>query len=201
MFDARMGRGWIVIAVTAVIGLAAAPGCGSSDDGNASGQAQADRATSDNPTNAVVDDTSTGGSDRDQILAVLDGIQADFIAERARAYCAKLTDAGRRQIVAFGRPYGHTGGCVGVIAKLAAMTKQARVKQKPTKLLAVKVDGDQAVAKVSNGGRPPEAMAFVREDGEWRIPNPGFTNEAPPKKPKAVDLDKELEKLVRQQGD
>jgi hypothetical protein len=115
-------------------------------------------------------------SDRAQIRQVMDDVQAAFVAVDGRAYCSMLAPAGRLQVERFGRSFQHGDDCVETINTVAAMTRDAGAKQRPTKILSVRIHGDRAVATISNGGRPPEPMRFVKVDGQWRVPDPGFTN-------------------------
>jgi hypothetical protein len=56
-------------------------------------------------------------------------------------------------------------------------------------VLSVRVDGDRATARVSDGGRPSQPMTFVKIDGDWKLPDPGLraalsgdTKPPPPKR-------------------
>lgn len=174
----------------AAIGLAA---CGSGDDDGDGARAQtASGATGD----AAAMDTQQGGDagagsaadpapvgDRGQIRRLLDEAQAAYIAGDGSGYCEMLTASGQEQIVRFAKAYGVADTCEQFIATTSQATKNAGIKQKPTKILAIKLDGDRARATVSDGGRPPQPFAFVKQEGVWKIPDPGFDDIFDQKRP------------------
>jgi len=123
---------------------------------------------------ACGDDGGAIGDDRAQIEQVLDGVQADFVSGDSDAYCAKLTARARAQVAEYGRLSERGRTCEETIRKGSQLTRDAGIVQRLTKLLSVRVHGDRAVAKVSNGGRPPEPMRFVRRGGDWKIPDTGY---------------------------
>lgn len=177
--------GWTRLAVLAAAGALAfvAPGCGDSDDDNgdsAGGSAAAE--TSNGGANGDGGGASSGSSastsghtgQEAEIDEVLLGIQDDFDQIDGASYCSRLTEAGVRQVEKFGKAYGHGNDCAKIIDTVAKNTRDAGVEQRPSRLISVKFKGDRAVATIRNGKRPPEPMIFVKEDGEWKIPDPGF---------------------------
>ncbi len=173
MIDGRFSIRAIALVAVAVFALAAGA-CGSDDDGDGAGDGAGDRASETGADFEKSSDFAATGSDEQQIEQVLDGIQADFVNVDGAAYCDKVIPAERREIEAFGRNYRHGTTCVGVVNNLARETNKTGVKQNPTKLLSVRVNGSRATAKVSNGGRPPEPLAFRKMGGEWKLVESGF---------------------------
>lgn len=154
-------RAMTAVLVALLAGLVSLAGCG--DDNGDGDNAKADSSSESRPSD-----------DKAQIEWVLDGIQADFDNLDPQAYCAKLTDGGKAKVVQFASQYGHGSTCVKAIGSMARLTAETATKQKPTKLLKVEIYGDQAAATISNGGRKPEGMLFVKQGQEWKIPDPGF---------------------------
>lgn len=157
-------------AACALMGAALIAGaCGSDDDdGGSQGAAQADSSGGGSEFVAT-------GSDSQQIRQVLHGIQEDFDNVDGKAFCDKVVEADQRDIAAFGRNYDKGKTCVDVIETTGAEARAKRVVQKPTKPLAdPQVNGDRARVRVSNGGRPPEWMAFRKVDGEWKVVDAGL---------------------------
>jgi hypothetical protein len=168
-------QGWFLtvrgVAACALAGAALVTGACGSDDGDDGGDgAQARPATNGESREFV----ATGG-DAQQIRQVLHEAQEDFDRGDGEAFCDKLVPADRRDVAAFGRAIGNGTTCVGTIEKTAAEAKAKRIVQKPTVLVArAQVDGDRARMRVSNGGRPPEWMAFRRIGGEWKVVDAGL---------------------------
>jgi hypothetical protein len=164
----------MAVAVALAVG-GVAVGCGSDDDGNGGGSQAAGAAES--PAAGGEDGGAkfvATGSDDEQIEQVLHQIQEDFDDVNGEGYCDKVVAAEQRDIVGFGENFGKGSTCSGVIDKVAQEALDRGVVQKPTKLLFVRVDGDRARARVSNGGRPPEWMPFVRRGGQWKVVESGF---------------------------
>lgn len=162
----------VPLIVLATIALTAGPtACGSSDDDGSEAQGQAAGST----TKAVADDDAAAhaGSDKEQVRWLLDALQADFIAGDATGYCSKLTAAGRKQLADVSKSFGRGPSCVEYIAQTSKMTRESGIEQRPTELLSVRIRGNRAVATVSDGGRPPEPLVFVKRDGRWKLPDPG----------------------------
>lgn len=165
--------------LTATVALAVATvgaACGSDDNdsaGDNAGQAQAG-GTESRAADGTTADTRPTGGDKAQIRHVMQKIQADYIAGDAPAYCAALTAAGRKQVADVGKTLGLPADCEQFIAKTSKMSRDSGIEQKPTKVLRIAVDGNQATATISDGGRPPQPLAFVKQDGEWKLPDPGL---------------------------
>lgn len=141
--------------------------CGSEDD---DGGAQAGSSEAGGGSEFVAT-----GSDEQQIRQVLRGIQEDFDNVDGAAFCDKVVEADQREIVQFGRNFNKGKTCVEVIETAAAEARAKDVEQRPTvPLSSPKVNGDRARVRVSNGGRPPEWMAFRKVEGEWKIVDSGL---------------------------
>jgi hypothetical protein len=148
--------------IAVVLGASAVAGCGSDDDGDASG--------SEGDTTEFV----ATGSDEQQIEQVLVGIQKDYDNVDGAAYCAKVTEKEQRDIVGFGRNFGRGTTCINVINRVARETRAAGVVQKPTRFISARVNGNRARVRVKNGPRKPEWEIFVKEDGDWKMVDSGF---------------------------
>jgi hypothetical protein len=183
--DRSVRRGvFAPLALVLVVLLLGAAGCGDSEDGGGDGGGSADAAdssTGGGETSSGGDSSSAGDANKRKFTGdaagvneALVGIQDDFDNVDGESYCDRLTPAGIKQVETFGKSYGAGTECVQIMNTVADNTRKAGVEQKPSVLLKVKVDGDRAVATISNGGRPPEPMVFVKHDGEWKIPDPGF---------------------------
>lgn len=162
------------LTATAVALALGAAACGDDNDaGNDGGDGRA----------GAADGAGAGKSDGGQefsgreaeINEVLVGVQDAFVELDGAGYCEKLAPAGIRQVERFGKAFAYGDQCAEIIDAASKATRDAGVKQKPTKLISVKFRGDRAIATVSNGGRPPEPMTFVNHDGNWKIPDPGFS--------------------------
>lgn len=144
-------------------------GCGSGDEGATDGG------------NANASDAAAngdGGNSRHtgqaaEIDKVLQANQSDFVDGDGEGFCSRLAPAGRRQVETVGRMFRIGRRCEPIIAELSRRSQE--LKQKPTKLLSVEIDGDRATAVVSDGGRKPQKLVFVKQDGTWKMPDPGFS--------------------------
>jgi hypothetical protein len=198
MFLNSLTRPTVLIAALAALAFTPA-GCGSDDDDDAgqagAAQTQPAKPASGNGGDATRDD-AVPRSDAGQIRQLLADAQLDYLEGNAEAYCARLTAAGRAQVANFGRAYQQGDTCQEVIRKTSATAGETGLKQKPTKLLSVKVNGDIAVAQVSDGGRPPQPLRFVKHADGWKIPNPGFSTNPKPATP--IELEKDPRKRVKQ---
>lgn len=149
-----------VVVLTVGVGVVLAGwGCGS-DPENDSVKTTSSRAA---PTN-----------DEEQIKAVLREIQEDYDAGDGEAYCRKLIEGERQEVAAFGRNFGRGSSCVETIRTSSMIGGDKEVKQNPTILVSVRVEGERAVAEVRNGGRPPESMIFLKRGSEWKVVESGF---------------------------
>jgi hypothetical protein len=155
------------VSACALVGAALILGaCGSEDDGGA----QAGSSEAGDGSEFVAT-----GSDEQQIRQVLRGIQEDFDNVDGAAFCDKVVESDQREIVRFGRNYNKGKTCVEVIETTGAEARATGVEQRPTvPLSSPQVTGDRARVRVSNGGRPPEWMAFRKVEGEWKIVDSGL---------------------------
>jgi hypothetical protein len=166
----RRSRAWtLAILLVAVGSVPIGAGCGSDDDAGGGGQSAADATSSDAPKQEV-----PSGTDKEQIAAIVQGIQDDFNRADGAAFCDKVVKAEQEEIVAFGRNWNKGSNCADVMSTTARQTNESGVKQKPTKFISAQVNGRRGRARVSNGGRPPEWMVFVKEDGEWKLVESGI---------------------------
>lgn len=154
-----------VAALTAAALATGTAACGSDEGGDAgTGQAK-----SKGPTPKPLT-----GNDEQQVRQLVKNVQIYFIKGDGENYCESLTAAGRKMVGEVGRPYRMGNTCEEFISRTAELTRKAKVKQKPTKLLAVQVRGDKAIAIVSDGGRKAQPVDLVKINGEWKIPDPGI---------------------------
>lgn len=168
MEGATMRRSAAAAATLAAMLALAAAGCGDNGDDNGNAAAGGGGQAADGAGGEL-----TGREA--EVNEALVGIQDDFVAVDGASYCDRLAPAGIRQVEDFGRAYGYdSGDCVKVVNTIAKNTRDSGIKQRPTKLISVKFDGDRAIATIRNGRRPREEMIFVNQAGEWKIPDPGF---------------------------
>ena len=170
MSDTRCARAHTCLVALLSLTLAAGTAACGSGDNDGGAKAEADNATvsSDGAPAAA-----NRGNDKAQLRQLLDDLQADYIAGRAEAYCSRLTAAGREQFAEVARDYEHGETCEDFVTVTSKLTRESVVKQLPTVVLGVRVNGDRATLRVSDGGRPPQNMKFVKIGGEWKLPDPG----------------------------
>jgi hypothetical protein len=135
------------------LAFAAAPGCGSDDDGG------------------------SAASEEDRIKQVFDDWQASFIAGDGDAVCSRLTASGQQEIVAAKQSApgaGPNASCEEVVRAIVKESNEAGLEQQPSRAVSVRIDGDTATAMVSDAGREPQPVKLVKQDGEWKLPSAGF---------------------------
>ncbi len=100
-----------------------------------------------------------------EIEATFKKFEDEFQSGNAAAACGHLSSSGQRDAAAL------TGGsdetCVDALKAFGRGV--SGLEQKPSRILSVEVDGNSAVASVSDAGRPPVDVPFVREGGEWKL--------------------------------
>lgn len=120
------------------------------------------------------DDPSTGksrtaGDPSAEIRAAFKSFEADLQAGKAESACAQMTRAGQQAAARLGGADG--GSCVKTIQAFAQGAGE--LEQKPSRIVSVTVNGDKAVAKVSDAGRTPVDLPFAKEGGEWKLASLG----------------------------
>lgn len=202
MSDLRFSIRAVAWTVALALSLTAlAVGCGSDDDGGGGGgqggAAQAEGSGAEPASNSGSGEEVVAGGPKEQIRATLEAIQQDFIDLDAESYCSRLSQSARAEVARFGKTYGHGDSCVEAIDRTSRLTKKAGVEQKPTKLLSfIEVKGNQAFAKVSNGGREAEALPFLKEGGKWRLAESGLDDAKVQKKYK-LDIQEQVDWMRR----
>jgi hypothetical protein len=162
---------FVVLAVVTV-SMLACWGCASeNEDGGAETPTAVD-VSSKRPPRHDADDAPAG--DKEQIRALLRDIQADYDAGDGRAYCDKLIVAERREVAAFGRNFNRGQTCESTIRTSSKIGNERDLEQRRTTFVAARIKGRRAIARVSNGGRAPELMVFLKRGGEWKIVESGF---------------------------
>jgi hypothetical protein len=100
-----------------------------------------------------------------EIEATFKGFEEDFQSGDAAGACARLSTSGQRDAANL------TGGSDSTCVE--ALTEFGRgvdgLEQKPSRIVSVKVNGSNAVAKISDAGRPAIEVPFTREGGEWKL--------------------------------
>ena len=132
--------------------LSAAPGCGSEDSGGS-------------------------GSEEQRIKEVFAQWQEDFTTGKGPETCARLTESGRKELLAYRDVSGYIdrdATCAEVVSSIIKGTDEAGVEQQPAKVLSAKVNGNTAIAQVSDAGRPAVPVRLVKQGGEWKRPSAGF---------------------------
>lgn len=123
------------------------------------------------------DDSSGSASEEDRVKQIFDDWQDDFTTGKGEETCARLTKSGRDELLAYRDAAGSIdpdATCPEIVSAIIRATDKAGVKQQPAKAVSVRVDGDKAVAQVSDAGRPPVPVRLVKEDGKWKLPSAGF---------------------------
>lgn len=123
------------------------------------------------------DDSESAASQEDQIKQIFDDWQASFIAGDGDAVCSRMTAAGKREIIAAKASApgaGPSPSCEAVVRAIIRESNEAGLKQQPSRAVSVRINGDKATAMVSDAGRKPQPVQFVKEDGEWKLPTAGF---------------------------
>lgn len=122
------------------------------------------------------DGAATPASDRDDKEAVANtftSFEAEFHAGEVERACERITDEAVVDLAELtGVP---ERDCLALLGRFAESIDE--IEQEPSKVRSVRVDGDRAVAAISDAGRTPVPVRFVREDGGWKIskipPNDG----------------------------
>jgi hypothetical protein len=148
------------------LGLSA---CGSANDDGDSGSA----ATQDEPVAATTADENSG-TPKEQVVAALEGFRKDFIAGDGKSFCNRLTPAGRQDAIEFSRQINRGPTCEAMVRETAKMTRESGASQPKMKIASVKIDGNKATAIVRAAGRST-TFKLVNRDGQWKIPDPGFS--------------------------
>jgi hypothetical protein len=141
-----------VPALALALVLSAAPGCGSDDSGGS-------------------------GTEEERIKEVFAQWQEDFTTGKGPETCARLTDSGRKELLAYRDVAGYIdrdATCAEVVSSIIEGTEDAGVEQKPAKVLSAKVSGNTAIAQVSDAGRPAVPVRLIKQNGEWKLPSAGF---------------------------
>jgi hypothetical protein len=142
----------VVPALALALLLSVAPGCGSDDSGGT-------------------------GSEEDRIKEVFAQWQEDFTSGNGEATCARLTKSGRDEMLAYkdlSVGIDPDADCAEVVSSIVKATEKAGVEQQPAKVVSAKVDGNTAIAQVSDAGRRAVPVRLVKQDGEWKLPSAGF---------------------------
>lgn len=154
MSRGRRWRRYVVMAIAVTAASVALAACGS--DG---GDPPAD-------TNAKA-----------EIRQVVEDYQDYFLARDGDAVCAQLAASGQREVVKFGRDTGLAGSGASCSEVVRVMSRGAKkIEQQRSKTLSVEVNGDEATAMVSDGGRPAQPSEFVKVDGAWKMRSAGLQN-------------------------
>jgi hypothetical protein len=156
----------ILLATALALGVTA---CGDSDDSGGSSGAAA--STDEGGTSA----NGAKPSDEQQIRTTFRAVTDSFESGDGKTFCASVTPAALKQVesLAIGL---QVEGCEAMIAQLAKQTKAANVKQRPAKVVSVKVKGRRATMVIRDGGRPPSSVRFRKVDGMWQLSDPGITS-------------------------
>lgn len=124
-----------------------------------------------------------------EVSQAIDRLQRAFSDADGTAYCEQLTDAGRRQVERFDAAFGKSKECAAAIDRLAKLTGEAGASEQPREVRSVRIEGERAVARFAPGNGPivkredqraADTIVAVRDGGEWKIPDPGFSTEIVP---------------------
>ena len=120
---------------------------------------------------SAADTRVASGSDEQQIEATLRALRESYNAGDGEAFCAKLTDAGRAEVVTFGRSTGNGRTCATITRRFGSATSGG---QRPVAVRSVEIDGDRAVVRASGGlsGRAVQALRMSKDGGEWKVVDP-----------------------------
>lgn len=158
MIAGSLRRMILVRLVVAAAGMALMlAACG--DDGSS-------RASGDNDATA-----SSMAPDEADVRSTFKRFEAAFQAGDGYRACRMLTKAAREEA---GNLISDQT-CERGIAQLGDTAGD--FKQDPSKILSVRIDGDKAVASVSDAGRRAVPLPFVKEGGQWKISDLGLAPE------------------------
>jgi hypothetical protein len=157
-------------AVLGAIALTAgASACGNDDAGGADNPSAAKTAADQTDSQQVSTHNDTAGAtDESQIRALIADVREAFKTGDGELVCGALTDAGRQDIVAYGKAVKTPGSCVEVVQKIAKYNNASKLESPPTKILAIRVRGDDGLAVMRIEGTGPIRQRFRKIDGEWR---------------------------------
>lgn len=149
-----------VLSLALTLTLTFATGCGSDESSGSGSGGSAD-----------------SGSEEQRIKDVFAQWQEDFTTGKGEETCARLTESGQKELLAYRDVAGNIpadADCAEVVSSIIKNTEEAGVVQQPAKVVSAKIDGNKAVAQVSDAGRPPVPVRLVKVDGEWMLPSAGF---------------------------
>lgn len=117
------------------------------------------------------------GDAKTEIKQVVAGYQDDFLARDADGVCDRLTAAGQREVVAYGQSIGFVTGPSSCVRVVRIMSRgAAKIEQQRSKVLKIDVQGDRAIAMVSDAGRPAEPTELRKVAGVWKLQDSGLKN-------------------------
>jgi hypothetical protein len=106
-------------------------------------------------------------------------MQKDFVAGDGKSFCDRLTQAGRRDASNFGQLIGRGSTCETMVRQTAKASREAGTPTPPNKIVSIKIAGNRATAVVRTGDQPPATLKLINRDGQWKLPDPGFTKALP----------------------
>lgn len=141
-----------------------------SNDGNAGASANQDGGSSSNANDTSGDNGSAEqpASDEDQIKALLTASQKAFRTGDGKVVCDALTAAGQKDMVDYGSVIGLAGDCAKVAEGVTAYNKKVGLKQPPSKVVAVRVNGQNATAIMRVEGSGAIRQGFKKIDSQWK---------------------------------
>jgi hypothetical protein len=145
-------------AITIAAGLAA---CGGDDEKDSR---DANAATAGTKT------ATTPASDEQQIEALVSRVQKAFLtAGQGQVICDGLTERGQRDITRYGNAVGLPGSCQKVANAMIQRELDGGTKQRPTKVVSVRVRGPRATALIRIAGASSLQQRYRKQNGEWKI--------------------------------
>jgi hypothetical protein len=155
----------MVAAVAAGIALALGA-CGDGDDNDPGADgATAQQAAENSPRTTPTGDASypAGGEDVQARMRAADG-----------GLCSSMTADGKTVIKRLARSLGFPpGSCSAAIVTIFGPSKAENADSQPSKILAVKINGNTAIAQMARPKTAPLPFTAVKVGGEWKLANLG----------------------------
>jgi hypothetical protein len=117
------------------------------------------------------------GNDPRQLERLVESVQDDFVAGDGGRLCAKLTPAGRAEVVRFA---GGDVGCAEGVNRFSGQTKSSGIEQRPANAVSVEIRGDRATVVVRERGHRLAPVHLLRQHGAWSISSLGLAQPAQP---------------------
>jgi hypothetical protein len=114
-----------------------------------------------------------GGGEEEQLKSAFEGLQEDFASHDAAGVCERVSERAKEQVGSLGHNRPTT--CARDVRRLFGWVKDETALDagggRAPRFAAAKVDGDEAVVRVTLTTYAKSRVEFVREGGEWKLDN------------------------------